>query len=107
VSRDAESVLFESQYWQALLADIGEVNGLLSSAARAVSGTTVGLLALIPLVRTDADLAAVERISADQGSAMDSLSAIQTVLIRMSELAAGRAPALYREAGLEPPEAQA
>lgn len=104
MSREPDSIVFEADYWKAVLEDMLEAHDLVVEVSRPLAGQSINVLALIPLVRTDAHLAAIEGLSSRNGAAMDALTRLQEVLMRLGEVAKGRLNALYTEAGLEPPE---
>lgn len=102
MSRELESVRFEADYWQALLADLRELVRLAPAAANPLPAIGVASLELL----TGGDLVALTaRISELARESMAAIGALGDPIDRIIALSEGRLVALREEAGLPPASA--
>lgn len=100
MARDPESIVFEAEYWLAIVKDVNELNDQIGAAASKLVSGPVGLLGLALLVRTDRDVETLATVQSSISGGLETLAAMQGPVIRLLELANGRLKALRDEAGL-------
>jgi len=99
MSREPESVMFEADYWRALLADLHELVRLAPAAASPLPAIGVASLELL----TGGDLVTLTgRIAELARESMHAIAALGEPVDRIIALAEGRLVALREEAGLPP-----
>jgi hypothetical protein len=95
MTREADSVALEAEYWRALLADVLEVNDRIGTVAQHLSAVATAEIRLLHSVSSHSP--AFDSLTTATQKAVDQLPHVQDAIERIVKLAEGRYEAIDRE----------
>ena len=103
MSRDPEELGLEAEYWQALLAELAELESLFPTCAEAIASGAIGILEVAAGPLTSGQGAGLDRLQHKLHDAVTAIPKMQARTGAIMRLVDGRLDRLYAEAGLDRP----